>query len=513
MAFIGCGKCKFYYIYIFVLILFKFVSDYIEGFNDKEYKDYTLKKYVDETFIDFCSLFGYHPLIRNLVYFLSSILCGLILYIVYLKTEGDRDGSISIERVSSLRSQIFGESSSRCIFFDMILTSFIYILNILLRTFLGSLRFDAGFWTLEILCIIYLSIKILKIKIGNHQKVAIIILAVISFSLQIVNSLLPKTDHGCKNSGNEEECLNKYISDNNTYVFIAKKFGHVGWVFLILFFYILHFTMRDYSWVRLKYLMDIKSKPMFKVLLYIGIIGTVIILISLIIATNFPYEVMENVIIKNNSYYDITNNETINFEKEISGLIVYNETTKKLTFYYDSYNIFFKDFAQSNRKTIEIIIIPIYFLINIIINFSSVMILKNVDANAMLFNINVNYLLSRMILYIKHKGSKEYLTVVEFVLLELCEILAILAYMIYIELIELNFCELDYHLKKKIEQRGITDSKLFLDENDDEINDPTNVDDEKNENNENNENNNENNDDNPENEGEINDIKTEENIN
>ena len=509
MAFIGCGKCKFYYIYIFVLILFKFVSDYIEGFNDKEYKDYTLKKYVNETFVDFCSLFGYHPLIRNLVYFFSSILCGLILYIVYLKTESDNDGSISIETLSTLRSQIFGESSSRCIYFDMILTAIIYILNILLRTYLGSLRFDAGFWTLEILCIIYLSIKILKIKIGNHQKVAIIILAVISFSLQIVNTLLPKTDHGCNK---DDKCLNEHISDNNTYVFIAKKFGHYGFVFLILFFYILHFMMRDYSWVRLKYLMDIKSKPMFKVLLCIGIIGTAIILIFLIIVTNFPLDVMENIIKKNNTYYDINKNETVNFEKTISGLIVYNETTSTLKIYYDNYNIFFRDFAESNRKTIEIIIIPIYFIINIIINFSSVMILKHVDANAMLVNINVNYLLSRMILYIKHRGSKEYLTIVEFVLLELCEILAILAYMIYIELIELKFCELDYHLKKMIEQRGITDSKLFLDENDDEINDPINVDDEKNDNNENNENN-ENDDDNSENKGEINDINTEENIN
>jgi hypothetical protein len=61
-----------------------------------------------------------------------------------------------------------------------------------------------------------------------------------------------------------------------------------------------------------------------------------------------------------------------------------------------------------------------------------------------------------------------YLTLVEFILLELCEILAILAYMIYIELIELKFCRLDYHLKKKIEERGIEDAKLYLDENDED---------------------------------------------
>ena len=37
MAFIGFGTFKIYYAYIFVLVLFKFFSDYIEGFNEKNY--------------------------------------------------------------------------------------------------------------------------------------------------------------------------------------------------------------------------------------------------------------------------------------------------------------------------------------------------------------------------------------------------------------------------------------------------------------------------------------------
>ena len=504
MAFIGCGKCKLYYIYIFVLVILKFVSDYIEGFNEKEYKDYKPDKAKNETFTDFTSLFSYHPLIRNLVYFFSSLLCALILYIVYLKLEVDRGGSITIESVSTLRSKFLGEKSNCFLYLDMILTALIYVLNIALRTYLTNLRFDAGFWTLEILFLMYLNIKFLKIKIGNHQKVAIFILAGISFALQIVNTILPKTDHGCDN---KEECLNKYITDNNTYVFIAKKFGSYAYVPLILFFYIIHFMMRDYSWVRLKYLMDVKSKPMFKVLLFIGIIGTILILIFLIIMTNVPCKVMTNVTkINNNTFFDNNKNQNVNFVKEICGLIDYNDTSRSLTFYYDNYKIFFKDLAESNRRTIEIVIIPVYFIINIMINFCSVMILKYIDANAMLVNINVNYLISRMVTYIKKGGKKEYLTLAEFILLELCEILAILAYMIYIELIELKFCKLDYHLKKKIEERGITDSKLFLDDNDDDEK-HENYEDEKNENKD--EEKNENNDDNnSDNAGGINEIST-----
>ena len=99
------------------------------------------------------------------------------------------------------------------------------------------------------------------------------------------------------------------------------------------------------------------------------------------------------------------------------------------------------------------------------------MILIYVNGNAMLVNINFNYFISRMVTYIINNGSKEYLTLEKFILLELCEFLAILAYMIYIELIELKFCNLDYHLKTRIEERSIEDASLFSSEKDDESED------------------------------------------
>lgn len=117
------------------------------------------------------------------------------------------------------------------------------------------------------------------------------------------------------------------------------------------------------------------------------------------------------------------------------------------------------------------------------------MILKYLDSNAMLVNINFNYLFSRLISYIKNGASKEFLTVTEFILLELCEIVAILAYMIYIELIELKFCKLDYHLKKVIGDRGNRDTFLLLAENngdDNENDNPNNNDKQNNNDNQNN---------------------------
>ena len=49
MAFIGFGHFSKYYTYIFVLVVFRFLCDYFEGFNEKEY----YKKPDSESFIEF----------------------------------------------------------------------------------------------------------------------------------------------------------------------------------------------------------------------------------------------------------------------------------------------------------------------------------------------------------------------------------------------------------------------------------------------------------------------------
>ena len=469
MALIGFGTFKSYYTYIFVLVFFKFLTDSIEGLNEKNYYEY----YEDpkkETIYNFGSIFSYHPLFQNFMNFFAAIILGIILYVIYLKTEKEPKGRLTIEKITDMRTKFFGLELYPS-YLDITITSLIYALNILIRSFLVSMKFDAGFWTLEILFIIYLSQKILKVKIGNHQKVTIFILAFLSFAIQIVNSLLPKTDHDCE----DEQCLDEYIMDNNLYIFITKKFGHFGYIFLIFFLYIIHFMMRDYSWVRLKYILDIKSVPIFKVMLYIGIVGCSLIIICLVTVTNAPCNFIENIEKINGTFKYIDTNRNIDFQRQICGIIDYDNEAKKLTFYYDNFNIFFEDYANSNMKILEIFMIPIYLIINIMINFCNAMILKLIDANAMLVNINFNFLISRTITYIINKGSKGYLTVTEFILLQLCELLAILAYMIYIELIELKFCRLDYHLKKRIEQRSIDEAKLYLDENSDEEDEDDNV--------------------------------------
>ena len=453
MACIGFGVFNKYYSYIFIIVFFKFFSDYLEGFYEKE----SYNKSNEVNFIDFVSIFAYHPLLRDFMNFLGAVISGIILYFINKKAVKSKTGLISVNTL--LKKKI---SKLKNIYQKIIIISFIYVISIVLRSFLTNLEFDAGFWTLEIIFVIYLSNKYLKVKIGNHQKVTIIILAVIIFSFQIVNSFLPKTNHHCK----DEQCLDKYINDNNLYIFISKKFGHFGFIFLIFFLYTIDFIMRDYSWVKIKFFTDLKSIPIFIIFIFIGIIGCFLIVIAFIITTAVPCNIIENIKFIDGKYLYMDTNVEVDFIREVCRLIDYDDTSKTLKFYYDNFFIIIKDYANSNRKLLEIFIIPIYLFINIAINFSSAMILKNLDPNAMLVNINFNYLLLRMILYIRHDASEEFLTLKEFILLQLCEILAIIAYMIYIELIELKFCDLDHDLKKNIEERSILDTGQLISDSD-----------------------------------------------
>ena len=92
MAFIGLGSFDKYYYYILLVVICRFLCDVIEGFNEKEFYNRT----EDESFINFGSNFAYHPLFRDLSYFLGSLICGFIFFAIYRKTEKNKDKIIRI---------------------------------------------------------------------------------------------------------------------------------------------------------------------------------------------------------------------------------------------------------------------------------------------------------------------------------------------------------------------------------------------------------------------------------
>jgi len=466
MALIGFGKCSKFYFFIFSVVICEFICDCLTVLNKDNDDENTGQK--NDNIINHNYKLNDHPLLQDLLKFLGSTFAGLILYIIYSKNEKNKEGELSIVEYEKKKVEYFGEKKVNKNYI-VILIGILYASNIILRSFLISLKFDAGFWTLEILFLIYLSNRILKIKIGNHQKVTIFILAVVLFICQIISSFMQRTNHNCKS---EIEC-EEYLYDNNLYYIIIGKFGHGIFIPIIFVVYIINFIMRDYSWVKTKYLMDIKTIPMYKILLLTGVIGTVLVIICFIFTTNLPCSSFEEVVQINNTffYYDATHTTKtkIILSKQICSLIDYNEQTKKLTFYYDSFTMFLKEYHRFDGIGIlEIFSLPIYLIMCLIISFSQIMMLKHLDAIILLVNVNFNYFIARLLSCIINSFSEEYLTIAIFILLEIEEIMSVLAYLIYMEIIELKFCKFDYDLKKNIIHRAETEYEFSLLDNEEQ---------------------------------------------
>ena len=335
----------------------------------------------------------------------------------------------------------------------------------ILLSFLISLRFNASFWNIEITLMMIINAIIFNNKIGRHQYVSIFLFAVFLSFLQIIYMLSPRTKHSDCNT--TKECQEKYLYDNNIFQIITIKFGRF-YTILIFLLYFISYILRNISWVKSKYLMDIKSIKIFKILLSFGIVGSLLVIIILIFSSYIPCNTLYDIIEENNTFIDIKNeNNTIDFNKQVCNLILYNKEKKELNFYYDNIFIFFEEIKDKieNRDTFkekysEIFSVFVYFVMNIGITFSQTIMLKNIDAIILLVNNNFNYFVERLCYFILNIGKEDNLRTEIFFLLEIEEIIAICGYLIHMEILELKFCKLDHDLKKNITLRSIDDYNI-----------------------------------------------------
>ena len=456
MACIGFGKFSKYYFYILLIFICKLISDIFYLYKNDINKDKETENKIQN--INSYNLRD-HYLILNFVYSFGYIICGLIYFIIYKVYEKHKEGELSILKINEMKSRYLGK---RCesIKISLFLIGFLFSSNFVLNTFLYSLQLNAGLWSLEIIILISLYQIILKNNIDFHQKVMVPIFVAILFILQVITLILPMTNHHCVT----DECKEKYILDNNIFQVINKKYGK-EYIPIILILYIIDLFMRDYSWVKSKYLMDIRSIPIYKILFFTGFMGCILIFfLSFIISFN-PCNTLFNVNKEGNyegncTYYE--NNEIIDFSKYLCHIIDYEEENKKLYFYYDNFLIFFRRISNLKSKSLEIVKIFGYLFLSTLFTFSQMTILKNLNPISVLFNFNFNSFIIRLIAYIRNGAKEKYLLRSQFILLETADLVAIIANMIYLGMIELRIWKLDYDLKQSIGIRGINDYEESL---------------------------------------------------
>ena len=481
MALIGIGPFSKYYYYIFLVFICQFICDFFTGFN-KDLDDLNKNLRNVENILNLNFILKDHYLIQNLLEFLGHIACSFIFYLAFRIFEKSENDKWTPRKLSEFERNYFNRKPEN-IFSLLVLIGFSYSLGTILRTFLASLRFDASFWNIEIVIIIFFSYKILNNKISNHQYVSIVLLGLFLSILQLIYMFSPRTKHSDCNT--TEECKEKYLYDNDIFEIIIIKYGKY-YIALIFLLYILSYILKDYSWVKSKYLMDNKCIKIYKILLCFGIIGSLLVIIILIFTSNIPCSTFKNINYNNNNntYFYINNeNNTIfiDFNKQVCSLVDYNEDQKELNIYYDNIFIFFKELRNkidsednSFLRMYEIFIYFIFFFMKILIIFSQTIMLKFIDAIILLVNNNFNYFFERLFFFILNRGNENYLRTDVFFLVEIEEIISICGYLIYMEILELKFWGLDHDLKRSISLRASNEydiDRIIGEEEEEEEND------------------------------------------
>ena len=190
--------------------------------------------------------------------------------------------------------------------------------------------------------------------------------------------------------------------------------------------------------------MDYYFLSPYKLIFFIGIIGFIITSIILTITSNFDCPEEKEYINEHCGITRIKNNS--------------------IEYYYDNLVIYFEELKNNKNSYkfyLEIILIPPIYLIISFFEFTcEILTIYYLNPNFVMLRDNIYYGTSRLIFFLfnLHKNYKHYMTLTQFIILELAEILSILGYAVYLEIIELRFLGLDKDLKRNIIKRGIKEA-------------------------------------------------------
>ena len=449
MKYITIGKCTKYNIYLLISFLCEFFEEFILGLNNSNKKK-------PVRIFPFKAKIKNHNLLENLLRITSIFFGGVILYFIEKKNKRkDKDYEVTVEEIDSITNSS-SDNKKESTSVNLIIIGFVFLFYIILDNFLSQTNTEVGFWTFEIMYISIFSRCIFKNKINRHVKLAIYIMLILGI-LDFIGFFLPTTKHENVENMNE-------LTDKNVFDIIIIKYG--TYVIPILFLlYELKRIQRDFCWVKSKYLMDVRSISPYKIFITIGSIGFIFIIIFFSIFTNVPCKTFHNINKIGDDYINIDTGEPLQLYKEYCSLEDYDENTKTLYLFYDSFSLITQEYSNTDKETmLEIfLIIPLLFIINVINEVSRLMMVRFGDPNNILISKNIRSFIKSIIKISVNEGDEQYITYAQFFLTETEQLISIISNMIYIEILELRFCGLDYELKKNISRRGTKDLLEIID--------------------------------------------------
>ena len=419
-GYISLGNYESNYKYMIINIIFHLINDYLFRKNTLEKLD------LDP------GILSEHTLIREMISYIAIFLFSILLFIYdnFLKKRKNND-------VMSLNQNEQNSFKKKLIYKDPLKgkISFIKILIIIFCLFLGRQAITAyyqcrlkglDFWMFEILFIYLISSKLMGIQTYKHQIIGVFFVLIFCSIMQIIL------------------CWNEYNNNSSEIIYSNYKlfipFGLL--IFLLITF------LRAYATCKIKWIIDFKYVSYIKILFIYGIMGALFCAIACTILTFVP---CKDTII---SYDEMTkickHKRIINNE---------NNNSNKTFYYYESlivnYERIVKDDKLDTIKNICLIIVK--SIVVIFVNLSSILILKYLNPLFFICSRYIYYFLVSIIDIIISIANGDSIKAFDY-LNFFAQVFAILGTLIYTELIELNFCNLNYNLKKNIISRSLEDA-------------------------------------------------------
>ena len=291
------------------------------------------------------------------------------------------------------------------------------------------------FWTLELPLLSYLNSKYFKSKIYLHHKLVIYLNLFILCIYKIIYLILVINDN------DEDRKKNSIFKCYNEYWGIFP---------LGILTYLIIMTSRCFALSENKILMEYKYISPIKLLIIYGIIGAIIAITISLISTfiecnKISFQVLKICKIKDkDDYTDNTDN----------------------TYFLENFKIWWKD--QINFSGIFLLLIGI--IMNFFYRLFYILIIKNLTTIHIIFSfIFYTTLLAWTGTLIKNDYDKQNFFFDAAILI--IHLIIAFGLLIYLEMIELNFCKLNYNLKKTIIDRSIQDYELVDDNEEDDLKD------------------------------------------
>ena len=427
---ISLGNCSREYLYILGAVVFNYLKDFLISLKDISDNKYNI--FGIET------VFQNHKLIIALYNNLGYILFGILFY--FLSERYKRKKKIDNEKRISKVTLIYKKSIlSNTILKQLIIVALLFNAQYILRKIISLFKiYEFDLWIFNIIFILIYMKHFFVIKIYRHQKYSLIFIFSTNCILLILLTFY-KTHIS----------LNDGISKINSYQYVAELLGSSGYFILIYFLYIVCSNILSLTRVQSKKLMDIQYETPYRIIFFIGMVGSVTFFITLIFTSYFSCSgTFAKIACKNDNHMDSIQQ-------------YFSKLRDRFT---NSTGIFFVEL---------LIVFPLYLFLSFS-QFACEMLIT--------FHLNPNYILISDCIY---NGIKQVINKIRgvtetdyFVVQFIAEMCSLVGYIIFLEIIILNFCGLNKDIKRNIIKRGLNEAKInemnldkLIDDEDDDSDD------------------------------------------